>query len=243
MSAGRKAGAPLRFGGKAMKLGTYNYSTHEAFDMHGVPLGKFPDNQQARDAMYAARLPRDFFRLEQISPIPLLQELNNWVIKQNENRLPKWKFKFDPDLGAQIQSKITRAHVLLFKGIALRTDDLTVKLFTEPKQLQGRSYFRISFELFCDEPNSLWSFHIKSAWRGKGCPSSGLLELRRRILEALHPDCFSELRPDRMLSPQCLCCGKGLTDPASMARWIGPECWGSASTNIPRLFKAETVTP
>jgi hypothetical protein len=34
------------------------------------------------------------------------------VIKQNENRLPKWKFKFAPDLAAQIQSRITRAHVL-----------------------------------------------------------------------------------------------------------------------------------
>ena len=79
-----------------MKLGTYNYSTHEAFDTHGVPLGKFPD---------------DFFRLKQIPSIPLLEELNAWVIKQNENRLPKWKFKFAPDLAAQIQSRITRAHV------------------------------------------------------------------------------------------------------------------------------------
>jgi hypothetical protein len=44
-----------------------------------------------------------------------------------------------------------------------------------------------------------------------------------------------------MLCHACLCCGKGLTDPASMARWIGPECWGSASINAPRLFKAETA--
>jgi hypothetical protein len=28
-------------------------------------------------------------------------------------------------------------------------------------------------------------------------------------------------------------CGKGLTDPASMARWIGPEC---ASTTSIRIF-------
>ena len=25
-----------------MKLGTYNYGTHEAFDTHGVSLGTFP---------------------------------------------------------------------------------------------------------------------------------------------------------------------------------------------------------
>jgi uncharacterized protein YndB with AHSA1/START domain len=27
-----------------------------------------------------------------------------------------------------------------------------------------------------------------------------------------------------MFQPACLLCGKALTDPVSMARWIGPEC-------------------
>jgi hypothetical protein len=68
-----------------------------------------------------------------------------------------------------------------------------------------------------------------------------LIELRRQVIGALHPEHFAHLSSDLMLSHACLCCGKGLTDPASMARWIGPECWGSASINAPRLFKAEAV--
>ena len=59
-----------------------------------------------------------------------------------------------------------------------------------------------------------------------------------RTIEALCPDNFASLHPDLMLSSHCLCCGNALTDPVSMARWIGPECWGSASTNLPRIFKA-----
>ncbi|OLB79563.1 MAG: hypothetical protein AUI16_01045 [Alphaproteobacteria bacterium 13_2_20CM_2_64_7] len=86
-----------------------------------------------------------------------------------------------------------------------------------------------------------FAFEPKSAGRGRGCPSSGLIELRSRVIAALHVDHFAALKPDLMLSPACLCCGKGLTDPVSIARWIGPECWGSASTNIPRIFKAEDL--
>src|SRR5262249_14739800 len=40
---------------------------------------------------------------------------------------------------------------------------------------------------------------------------------------------------DLMLAPNCLVCGKGLTDPASMARFIGPECAGTSSLHVPRM--------
>ena len=39
--------------------------------------------------------------------------------------------------------------------------------------------------------------------------------------------------PAKMLSHNCVICGKGLTDPASMARWIGPECAGTSSLRVP----------
>jgi hypothetical protein len=38
-----------------------------------------------------------------------------------------------------------------------------------------------------------------------------------------------------MLAPNCLLCGKGLTDPASMARGIGPECAGTSSIHAPKM--------
>ena len=225
-----------------MKLGTYNYGTHEAFDTHGVSLGTFPSSHEAKQAMYAARLPVMFWFEQKLPPVPLLQQLNDWVIQRNEKRLPKWKFRFASDLAAQIQSKLTRKHTILFEGIAIQTENVSAKHFVEPKLLQGLTYWKLSFVLFCNEPDAGWQFKAKSAARGRGCQASGLIELRQHVIDVLHPNCFSHLSPDRMLSPACLCCGKGLTDPARMARWIGPECWGSASINIPRVFKAEGET-
>jgi hypothetical protein len=32
-------------------------------------------------------------------------------------------------------------------------------------------------------------------------------------------------------------CGKQLTDPLSMARWIGPECYGSATSIVPYMVQ------
>jgi Family of unknown function (DUF6011) len=222
-----------------MRLGTYNYNTGEATDTYGVTLGTFTSSAEAKEAMWAARLPYEFWHYEQVPPIPLLKDLYDWVIVQNEKRLPKWKFKLASNLTVQIQPKLTRAHALLFECIAIQAENPSLKLFTEPKSLRDQSYWRMKFELFHDEPRAEWAFKAKSAHRGHGCPSSGLIELRTRVIAALHADHFAALKPDLMLSPACLCCGKGLTDPVSMARWIGPECWGSASTNIPRIFKAE----
>jgi hypothetical protein len=58
--------------------------------------------------------------------------------------------------------------------------------------------------------------------------------LRRRLLEEL-PARLDKLTPDLMLSANCLCCGKPLTDPASMARWIGPKCASSGALTVPGL--------
>ena len=45
-------------------------------------------------------------------------------------------------------------------------------------------------------------------------------------------------QPRQMLSRYCIICGKALTDPASMSRFIGPECFGSGSIDIPWLHAA-----
>ena len=69
-------------------LGTYNYQTGEARDTHGVLLGQFPSSNEAEQAMQAARLPHAFWDRTAIAPIPLLQQLRDWVIATNERRLP-----------------------------------------------------------------------------------------------------------------------------------------------------------
>jgi hypothetical protein len=223
-----------------MRIGLWNGGTGEAFDTHGVPLGRFSNHAEAKKAMWAATLPSDFWYRTELAPIPLLQQLNEWVIARNEKRLPKWKFRFAADRAVQIQPKITRAHPILFECVALQTSDLTAKLFTEPASLDNHPhpYWRINFRLYGDDQNTgRWWLKPASVKRGKLCPASGLVELRQRLQEELRPNRFA-LTNDFMLSSSCLCCGKALTDPTSQARWIGPECWGNASTDIPRILMA-----
>jgi hypothetical protein len=53
------------------------------------------------------------------------------------------------------------------------------------------------------------------------------------------------IQAEQMFSAHCLICGKALTDPASMARWIGPECAGTSSLDVglitPKAPAAETA--
>jgi hypothetical protein len=37
------------------------------------------------------------------------------------------------------------------------------------------------------------------------------------------------------MGSDCICCDRALTDPISQARFIGPECYGSSSNDIPWL--------
>jgi hypothetical protein len=197
---------------------------------------------EAECAAEARRAASLLWGAQDIPPIPLLEQLNGWVIEQNEKRLPKWKFRLADDLAVQIHPRLTRAHELLLECVALQADNLSVKLFLEPKLLRGQHYWRLGFKLFANASDAAaWTFKPTSAGRGMSCSRAGWIALRQRTIEALRPERFERLQPDLMLSPHCLCCGKGLTDPVSMARWIGPECWGSASTNLPRIFNATPI--
>jgi hypothetical protein len=188
-----------------------------------------------------SKLPHDFWRAIPLTLVPVLQQLNEWVIEQNEKRLPKWKFRFAPDFAAQIQPKLTRAYALLFEGKSIMAEAVSVRMFTEPATLRGSTYWGLSFSLLCHHGGTAWEFKPTYARWGRDHSYDELIQLKQRTIDVLTPDRFEKLTPDLMLSPHCLCCGKGLTDPASMARWIGPECWGSASTNIPRVFKADVL--
>jgi hypothetical protein len=116
------------------------------------------------------RLKRQPWQPTEIPILPLLQQLNDWVIKQNEKRLPKWKFRFAADFAMQIHPRITRAYDMLFECYALQTDDLTVGLFTEPKQLRGRQYYRVRFDIRVS--NGAWSplsrRNVGTWWHAKG---------------------------------------------------------------------------
>jgi hypothetical protein len=107
------------------------------------------------------------------------------------------------------------------------------------KHKTRRQYCRVTFDLRVFD--GLWAFKARSGRWSRGGPREDLYKVRQRAVDALTPEHFADLNPAMMLAPNCMCCGKGLTDPVSMARWIGPECWGSASTNLPNIFKAKAA--
>ena len=63
-------------------------------------------------------------------------------------------------------------------------------------------------------------------------------QLRELVTEAFIDGRFAEFSVTRLFHHYCLICGKQLTDPVSMARFIGPECAGTSSPHILRLIKA-----
>ena len=81
-----------------------------------------------------------------------------------------------------------------------------------------------------------WNFKATGIGFHRDCSNEGALLVRDRFLATL-PIALAELRPSAMLKPACLMCSKMLTDPVSMARWIGPECFGSASSVMPFMVQ------
>src|SRR5262249_38723560 len=134
----------------------------------------------------------------------------------------------------------------LFRGDAIvgRTDAVAF----DQKLPRGAGYVTLRFAI--DEQAGAWYFY-PITWRlhwGEGVQPgprddayAKVAASMRRVQAAVHPTLFAVLDPDRMLSPACVICGKALTDPASQARLIGPECFGSSSLTVPwvrRLVEA-----
>jgi hypothetical protein len=94
-----------------------------------------------------------------------------------------------------------------------------------------------------ETPNE-WFLEATGGSRSCGSSKNGYIRLRDRLVAVMQTSCFGEATSlTKLLTANCICCGKGLTDPVSMARTIGPECYGSASVNLPSTFKLETDLP
>ena len=106
----------------------------------------------------------------------------------------------------------------LFKCVAIQGEASTKEMFDRYGGRADRTYAEFGI---ADDPAA-------GGWRiaPVALPIGGDV-LLQRITEAL-PE-LEVIEPAQMFTANCLICGKGLTDPASMARWIGPECAGTAS--------------
>jgi hypothetical protein len=174
-----------------------------------------------------------------IAPIPTLAALRDRVLARSQTRAPKWGFRLAPDLVLQLQPKPT---AVLFRGVVVWAPHATVpaSIFRERPEWTALPQVRVNFWIRGAPGSEHW--HLS---RLGSRFSHGLQGDRRtpwtRLVAAFTDGAFDRLDPNLMLAPACLACGRPLTDPVSMARWIGPECAASSSATIPHVFKAGGV--
>jgi hypothetical protein len=202
-------------------------------------------------------------RLLPHQPIPALAELRNQVLQIDRKRKPKWRLRLAPDLILQLQpwderqrlfpverfaeiarldgaerrafvDAITADYVLLFKGEAILGRDDVTSFDRIPET--SAAWARLLFYLYARPATGAWFIKLHGGRASGGARLEPNLD---RLRGELRPERFATFTPELMLSPACLLCGKGLTDPASMARWIGPECAGTGSLNVPRVYQPE----
>jgi uncharacterized protein DUF6011 len=114
--------------------------------------------------------------------------------------------------------------------VAIMTENVTGDALQRLPRRPCPPWWQIKFELYAHQGDADWAFSRTSGYWQRGADITGVPTIVRRIVTALRAGLFNVGAPAQMLSHNCVICGKGLTDPASMARWIGPECAGFAAT-------------
>jgi len=113
-------------------------------------------------------------------------------------------------------------------------------LLQEPRAFWPQPWMTLSGKL--TEPLGLMypCMHLKftgAHWTREGWDIVAARQrLRETVTHAFQDGRFAEFSVTRLFHPYCLCCGKALTDPVSMARFVGPECASTSSPHIHRLI-------
>ena len=190
------------------------------------------------------------YEVETIPSVPFLAELREEVLNHSLKRMPKWKFRLAQDLIMQLQPKPTvmpsataiargvKPMLLQFEGMAIMSENVKGDALKRLPQGPCPPWWQIKFVLYALQPDADWTFSRVSGYWQYGADRTGVPTLVRRIVAAFRAGLFGTGMPAQMLSHNCVFCGKGLTDPASMARWIGPECAGTSTLRVPFVFAA-----
>jgi len=188
----------------------------------------------------------DFFSPMPMEPMPTLAALRDAVLMRSDKRMPKWKFRLASDIVTQIQPKPAtctrhnRAGLPWFDCSAVIRDDARAAMLQDRPHDSWQILFKLSIRpgdwLVPPRFPETWNFQATGIGFHRDFPEEDAVAVRERLL-AILPMALAELRPGMMLKPACLMCSKVLTDPVSMARWIGPECYGSASSVIPFMME------
>lgn len=185
------------------------------------------------------------FEVEPIPSIHFLTELREEVLKHSLKRMPKWKFRLASDLVLQLQPKPTvllseaatarglKPKLQHFEGVAVKTEGVTGAVFKQLPPRPSPPWWQIKFELYSQSADGDWVFHRTSGYWQRGAEPTEIGTIVRRLVATFRGGLFDGSAPAKMLSHNCVICGKGLTDPGSMARWIGPECAGTSTLRVP----------
>jgi hypothetical protein len=180
------------------------------------------------------------------NPIQWMADVREGVLANSEKRMPKWRFRLAPDILALIQPKPVallprslalgnKQLLLKFEGVAVMSENVTPAMLEKKRSVGVR--WRITFSIVADSPDE-WIIRCQGGSWTYGLDRQGLLTLFARVAGALNSGFFEQLTEEKLLSHFCFQCGKALTDPASMARRIGPECAGTSSLRVPFILNA-----
>jgi hypothetical protein len=192
----------------------------------------------AKDAEHIA-----FITTVTVPLLPFLQQLYDMVLQHSEKRMPRWKVQLQPDILLELQPKITRAG-RRFEFRAVQCKGISPGLLQEPSAHWPQPWMTLSGKL--SEPAEPRYPHMHLKFTGTHWTREGwdIVAARQRLRElvtlAFQDGRFAECSVTRLFHPYCLACGKHLTDPVSMARFIGPECAGTSSPHIRRLIDLTT---
>jgi hypothetical protein len=191
---------------------------------------------------------------EAVPSIPFLAELREEVLKHSLKRMPKWKFRLAPDVIMQLQPKPTimlsayaiacgdKPKLQHFEGVAVLQKSVTGEALNRLPQQPCPPWWQIKFEIYARDTEGEWTFRRTGGCWQSGAGEEGKSVLVQRVLTTLRSGFFTAALPPKMLAHKCIICGKGLTDPASMARWIGPECAGTSTLRVPFTITADQPT-
>jgi hypothetical protein len=186
-----------------------------------------------------------------IAPVVTLVALRDTVLAIRPDRCPKWRFRLAEEIVLQLQPQPEHSHhdEYLFVGMVIHGPGITKAHFAAKRAARGQDFTVMGFGLkdgAC--PDFTWT-HGRSVtnepcpgqWRMRLTMATGgpdaLAALKEQLVASLPR--LNRLMPALMFQANCLLCGKSLTDPVSMARWIGPECAHTHSRDVGLLNLAE----
>jgi hypothetical protein len=186
-------------------------------------------------------------------PIALLRDVRGICLEHSATRRPRWLFLPEPDLALSIQPQLAyfptpaqvafgiKAQVVRFECVAVIAEcDVVATMLTDPpwEFPPKLHWWRREFAIigYDGEEHKRWNFEKRGMNHARRAPIEGIAVLDKRIMAVLRGKFFSELTPASMLSPCCWICGRSLSDPVSMSRGIGAECFGSSSVVMPFMI-------